>query len=377
MKHRERRFHFRLPAAGAAALLAFQNSLFAQMANPPASPPTFYSKNITRDIDQLAVNPRLIEKGSQVLFLIFSGNPQSPKPWDYQLSRADRDGSAAYFLTPSGVLDYNVLGNERGVLVLMAIPSLQASGDCANSYEEIKDWELWYIDLEGEEKQLLESSNNLPLSEGYKILGLADLPNTAAGEIITNSPDQLHRLVIQRKPVGFQYRFSFCRLNAAGARHEIFATAAWQSFSEVEWRPEVVWLDNRRFVTIHFQSIFNDAFPQSEGLFSIVEVDLISGAATELFRDFSIKPFPRLAPNPDGRAIFFQKFGSEKDITELWKLNSADQSAAMVYRVRGELGEPRFSSDGKSVVFTEVTDQHFDIIRLDLDRSSIENVVGR
>ncbi len=357
--------------------LVFQSPIYGQIANTPTSQsPIFYSRNITHSIEQLAVNPRLIENGSQVLFLIFGGDPNYPKPWDYKLSRSDRDGNAAYVLTPSGVLDYNVLADEHGVLILMAIPALQASTEGDDSYEEIKDWELWHLDLESEEKQLLESSNSLPLSEGYKILGIADLPPTAADKIVSSSPDKTHTILVQRQPSGPTQYFSFFRVDGSGKQVEIFRTESWQSYHDAEWWPDIVWLNDSSLLTIRFQSLFDESFPQSEGLFSIVEIDLISGAARDLYSDFSIKPFPRMALNPDGSALFFQKFGNDST-SELWKLNLADDTTEMVYSVSGELGDSRFSADGNSLVFTEVTNEHFDIIRLDLERNSIENVVGR
>lgn len=357
-------------------LLALQIPVYGQIANVPASQPNFNSKNITRTIEQLAVNPRLIGNGSQILFLTFSGDPNHPKPWDYKLSRADRDGNSAYFLTSSGVLDYSVLTNERGVLILMAIPSLQANPECERLYEEIREWELWHLDLESEEKQLLESSSNLPLSDGYKILGLADLPQSVTGSISSRSPDKTRQIMIQRQPAGINFYFKYLRVDNAKKQVEVFRTASWQSYHDNEWWPEIVWLNERSLLTIGFQNLFNDSFPQSEGLFSIVKVDLISGATQNLHSDFSIKPFPRMALNPDGSALFFQKCGFDNS-SELWKLNLTNDAAEMIYSVAGELGDSRFAADGKSLVFTEVTDQHFDIIRLDLERNSIENVVGR
>jgi hypothetical protein len=208
-------------------------------------------------------------------------------------------------------------------------------------------------------------------------LGLANLPNGDKGQLISNSPQKTNKISIQRKPNGFDFHFYYSRFDEDGNQHNVFQTEAWQSYHDSEWWPDIVWLNESRFLTLRFQSLFNEAFPQSEGLFSIVEIDFISGAAKDLYSDFSVKPFPRLAVNPDGSSLFFQRFGNAKDVTELWKLNLKDGAAEKIYTVRGELGESRFASDGKSIVFTEVTDNHFDIIRLDLDRNSIENVVGR
>ena len=377
MENQVRRFRVGPTGGMLASLLLAHGLVFGQMAHTPASSSNFHSKNLTYAIDQLALNPRFIENGREVLFLIFSGDPNSPKPWDYKLSRSDCDGQEAYFMTAGGVLDYNVLADEHGVLVLMALPSLQAEESHNDLYEEIRDWELWYLDLSSEEHSLLESARGLPLAEGYKILGLADLPNSTTGQITTASPRKTQRVLIKRQAVGFQDYFSYHLLGDPDPEVEALRTEAWHSYHDSEWWPDVVWLDESNLITLRFQSLLNEAFPQNEGLFSIVKIDLFSKSVTELHSDFLIKPFPRLALNPEASALFFQKFGKEDDITELWKLSLTDDAAEIVYSTHGDLGEARFASHGKSLVFTEVTDNHFDIIRLDLDRGRISNVVGR
>ncbi len=358
-------------------LLVFFSQAAAQVAYSTSIPvnSNLYFKNITHSEHQLEMNPRFIENGSKILFLIFTGNPESPKPWDYMLSSSDREGHSVYYVTSEGVLDYNVLSNERGVLVLKVIPT--APNANIEIYEDIRDWELWYLDLENEVNVLLESSKGLPLSEGYKILGLADLPNHRMAQFTSHSPRRTTWLRVQREEKDEMYFFKFYVEKGAG-RNAIFTTEAWQSYSHNGWWPAVVWIDESSFITVRFQSIPDERFPQSEGLFSIVRVDLNEPSETHLFSDFALKPFPKIALNPAANALYFQlyfhKFGKGYETTELWRLNLETKHAEMIYSVEGDLGEVRFASDGSSLVFTQLIEHNFDIIRVDLQQHNLQNL---
>jgi hypothetical protein len=129
----------------------------------------------------------------------------------------------------------------------------------------------------------------------------------------------------------------------------------------------VVWLDESSFITVRFQSIPDERFPQSEGLFSIVRVDLNEPSETHLFSDFALKPFPKIALHPSASTLYFHKVGKAYETTELWRLNLVTKLAEMIYSVEGDLGDVRFASDGSSLVFTQLIDHNFDIIRVDLE----------
>jgi hypothetical protein len=347
-------------------LLVFFAQGDAQVAYSTSMPvgSNMYFKNITHSDHQLEMNPRFIENGTKILFLIFTGNPESPKPWDYMLSSSDREGHSIYYITSQGVLDYNVLSDEFGVLVLKAITT--AENWDIDAYEDIREWELWYLDLENRVNVLLESSKGLPLSEGYKILGLADLPNHQLAQFSTQSPRRTTRLLVQREEKEEKYFYKFYVEKGVG-RKVIFTTEAWQSYSHNEWWPAVVWLDESSFITVRFQSIPDERFPQSEGLFSIVRVDLNEPSETHLFSDFALKPFPKIALHPSASTLYFHKVGKAYETTELWRLNLVTKLAEMIYSVEGDLGDVRFASDGSSLVFTQLIDHNFDIIRVDLE----------
>ncbi len=333
----------------------------------------FQFKNITQSREYLEMNPRFVQNGNQVVFLVFTGNPEAPNPWDYVLTKSDLGGHAAYYLSSKGVLDYTVLSNENAILLLKAVPATQAQN---LPYEEIEDWELWYINLQTGKEVLLESSMGLPLSEGYKMLGLADLPHGRTGQIITTSPQNSKQLLIKRAQRNDFFFFNYFLLEKGGRQKQIFDTESWVSYSDLEWWPDIAWIDDISFLTLSFTSLPDEDFPQSDGLFSIVKVDLQDNSSTILYSDFTIRAFPKFALNSSGRDLYFQK-SPEPDITELWRLNLINKDAEMIYRVQGDLGEVRISADESSLVFTQLWDNNCDIIRLDMQRDSLQQLTDR
>ncbi|MFQ5637304.1 MAG: hypothetical protein ACE5IR_04850 [bacterium] len=330
----------------------------------------YFSKNITRSNNFSEVNPRFVNNGDQVLFLVFTGNPESPMPWDYVLTKSDRDGHIANYLSSHGVLDYAVLSNDGGILVLRAAPSIYSIDVKNTPYEAIRDWELWYINISNEEEVLVETSMGLPLSEGYRMLGLVDLPNNELGRIVSASPQKSTQLQAELVRNGDFWFFEFYHIQPHSRSKLIFESECWRSYSDVQWWPEITWIDDHRFITIGFNSFSDEDFPQSEGLFSIVTVNLLSGESEIIYSDYDLRPFPKFVLNSSATVLYFQK--STQDVTELWKLNLENRDAEMMYRVIGELGEVRLSSDESSLVFTQLFENNFDIIRLDMERGRIE-----
>ncbi|MFQ6112829.1 MAG: hypothetical protein ACE5NG_01935, partial [bacterium] len=233
-------------------------------------------KNITRTDSLLEIKPRFIESGRSVLFLVFSGDYLRPKPWDYRLSKSDRDGQAVDYLTTNGVLDYNVLPDEQGILVLEATQSLKMSQPDYDSYDEMEGWELWYLNIKGGEKVLLESSNDLPISVGYYMLGLGILPKVSSFEYLIYSPQKTAQIVIrQEKKQDLSY-FRFYYPDRTRREEVLFETEAWNSYSHTPWWPTITWLDENNFATMRFESNDDCQLLQYDGLFSIVKVDLES-----------------------------------------------------------------------------------------------------
>ncbi len=79
---------------------------------------------------------------------------------------------------------------------------------------------------------------------------------------------------------------------------------------------------------------------------------------------------------PNGIELFFRKL-ENKDTTQLWRLNIITKEADLIYSVRGDLGEPRFSKNGSSMVFTLLSNNNSEIIRLDLERDNTGRIASR
>ncbi len=338
---------------------------------------TIYFKNITRSKNQFEINPRFVENGANVVFLVFTGNQDAPKPWDYILAKADRDGHKKYFLNTSGVIDYNVLPDETGIIVLKVLPSIQNNEINDGVYCGIKKWELMYVNLQSGEEMLLESSMGLPVSEGYKMLGMIDSFNLNRNQFIMNSPLNTSHILLRREQSEDYEYFNFSLLEINGKQNNIFKTESWKSYSEVIWHPTMVWLSETKLITITFNSIFDKNCPQSAGMFSIVSIDLIDKSTEILHSDSTIKPFPKFVLNPSLTELYFQGRGKENKLTELWKLNLRGKSVERIFSVEGDIGDVRFSPDGSSIVLTQLMGNNFDIIRIDLFRNQIQQLAGK
>ncbi|MFQ5603161.1 MAG: hypothetical protein ACE5HS_07825 [bacterium] len=346
------------------AVLVFGQQLHSQPLRPNAN---FHFTNVTNSNRIMEVNPRFIQKGRRILYLEFVGKPFAPQPWDYRLVMVNQDGSDKIALETTGVIDYNVRPDDQSVLLLKSPTAVQftSNDDLASS---IFDWEIWNLSLLNGEKVLLESSSGLPLSEGYRILGRSEIPAGQLPEFRTTSPKNTFQMVLRRTQSDGSLRVTFTLIQSNGMEQEIFRTECWKSYSDLEWQPSVIWLDESHFITLGFVSNVQARFPQSEGLFSIVRIDLQNASQEILYSDAEIRPFPKFVLNPTATELYFQKANAEKGTAELWKLNLLLKGAELVYWVNGDLGEPRFSNDGRSFVFTRLMNNNFDILRADLDR---------
>ncbi|MFQ5770627.1 MAG: hypothetical protein ACE5HX_08830 [bacterium] len=196
-------------------------------------------------------------------------------------------------------------------------------------------------------------------------------------QFLKKSPQNTTQILIQRETQGKFLYFNFYLIDNFARKKKIFMTESWQSYSDMNWWPSLIWLNETKFITIGFYSDIEQSLPQSEGLFSIVQIDLNDFSKEILYTDLEIKPFPKFVLNPSLTDLYFQKAGKQSDSTELWKLDLAEKNAEMIYSVQGDLGEIRFSSDGSSFVFTQLLANNFDIIRIDLDRNHIRQLVGK
>lgn len=334
-------------------------------------------KNITQSKDRQEINPSIIKDGRFILYLMFTGNPNSPMPWDYRLEKIDQEGRTSS-LTSAGVIDYNVSKDNQRVILLRSSgqPEKQTLAECSMfGYENLKNWELWQMDIETGAEQLITTANDLPLSEGYKLLGRNN--RLSMGRFLSESPEKTNKILVKHRFHGDYGFLAFQHFQNDGSKKVIFQSETWKSYAHLTWLPTIAWLDESTFVTLSFQSHVDPKFPQNNGIFSLVKINLESGAIDLLHKDRRIHPFPKLVLAPSGYELFFRKFEEDKNTTQLWRYNLMSGNVELVYSVEGDLGEPRFSQDGLSIVFTQLKNDNFDIIRLDLTKYNVERIASR
>ena len=66
---------------GAILMLAGMILMSTQIAHPAEKPTSdFYHKNITQSKDRFEINPRFVNDDSNILYLVFTGDPFTPQP---------------------------------------------------------------------------------------------------------------------------------------------------------------------------------------------------------------------------------------------------------------------------------------------------------
>ena len=165
---------------------------------------------------------------------------------------------------------------------------------------------------------------------------------------------------------------SFQYFKNDGFQKTVFKTEAWKPYAHLNWLPTITWLDETSFITLGFQSTFDKKLPQSEGAFSIVKVGT-EGGIELLHKDPQIHPFPKMVMAPNGIELYFRKL-ENRNTTQLWRLNIITKETDLIYSVNGDLGEPRFSKNSSSMLFTQLSNNNSDVIRLDLERDNIERI---
>lgn len=342
---------------------------------PSEKKPVVATKNVTATRDQLEVKPRFIEHGQSILYLEFTGDPHAPHPWDYRLRKTDREGLSSSVLTSRGVLDYNVLSDDRGVLVLKALTAERSAAD--EMRKPLQGWELWYLNTQDEEMVLIEASTELPLAIGYRMLGMAIMraPTGDAWRVV--SPRQENALMIRRvrEPAGF--RLIFYHVVDESELREVFSTPCWYPHTDHEWFPGVTWLSEHAFVTLAFTQSDVSRLPGLDGRFAIVKIDLKTNQRHILYESEAIRARENLVLDPGGEVLYFQKQGETHDTTEIWRLHVRTGVAEMVYQVFGTVGSITFTPDGRSLVFTQLHEDNLDVIRVDLENYAPQRIVGK
>ncbi len=331
-------------------------------------------RNVTRTATLFELNPRFVAGGSEILYLEFTGDPEQPMPWDYRLMVSDRTGDSVAELTGPGVVDY-IIGLEMSVVKLLVVAQAPTEPAEFELSDDIVPWELWQLDLKTRARKLLYLSKSESLRAGYAKLGLAELPNSKQDRLTTVSPNKENRLVVTRESDSGKNAIKFYNARGGAAQRLILTSERYNTYTHTSWLPPVVWLNEHQILTLHFRHRRTEVFPQNEGVFSIVRVDLSDGSTEVVFESDRLKPFARMSLNENHSSLLFQQTGDEQR-TELWRLNLRSRNADMIYWTSGAIGEARSSLDGASLVFSRLEADNFDIIRLDLERHRMQRLAG-
>lgn len=358
-------------------LVVLLGVMFADAMSAPVDAGARYAvTNITESPEDYEVNPSFAEQGRTVLFLTFVGDANAPRPWDYVLCKTDVHGQTRSYLSTAGVIHYRVQDNGYHVLILRTDPDRAFHGDEIAFYSSRCDWQIWQLDLRTQKRRLVQSANNQPLARGYAKLGVTGLPDFKLGRAIHAAPNGKREIVVQREKNRDRYVFTFYRRDG-GTQREIYSTEAWISYRDVEWFPELIWLDHSTFLTVVFRSDPEAKFPQSRGLFSIVKFNLNKAHGEIVYEAEAARPFTKLCYDPLTADVFFQKFDENTKQTELCRLNLNDNGVDIVYDSAGQLGEVGLERQGAEVVFTEFKTNTSDIMRLTLTGPGIQRLVNK
>ncbi len=330
-----------------------------------------YSKNLTGTDLRQEVNPRFTADGENVIYMEFTGDPDNPAPWDYRLLLTDRNGFGVKALTLPGVLDFQVLANGRDLLfVQMVLPPDGFGGFDTVGSRVVR--QLKRLNLETQSEQIVETDAAQSLAAVYAAVGLELAGYFLHGDILSVSPAATNRVSIVNDPAGQSIRILQRAAGKPEADRTLLHSDLYLTQQDLPWRPSVIWLDEFSLISNNYESAAEDA---SAGRFAINRIDLRTGVTTLLYASGRVRPFPRLALNNTGSVVYFQQNGGN-GVTELWGLNLTTGYADKIYETLAEPGTPRCSPDGASLVFTQLENQDFDIIRLDLERNRIRSLAA-
>ena len=120
---------------GAILMLACMILMSTQIAHPAEkSASVFYHKNITQSQDRLEINPTFMDNDHTILYLVFTGEPFAPQPWNYKLEKSNAEGQSRFSLTSSGVIEYQISDDGQKVFLLRSAGNRQV--------EEFPDCEI-------------------------------------------------------------------------------------------------------------------------------------------------------------------------------------------------------------------------------------------
>jgi len=333
---------------------------------PGAGHGSLSGHNVTGSVERSEILPAFVNWGHQIVFLVFDGDTFNPKPWDYRLAISDRRGHHVKMLTGSGVIEYAVAKDDNKVRILTRLDDRELTLSDEDLLHELTEWQLREISLETGKNRLIASANGRPLLVGYEMLRPERTVDERHYRTKWQSPFARDNVVVQRFAQGEENFVRWDHITPSGGVEELFVSHAWNSYGHIGWSPPVVWLDADHVVTLAFNSREDAKLPQSEGLFSILVIDLKTKHVDTILYDAGIYPFSQLTVHPFEACVYFQKINANTGYRELWQLHLETREARKLYASTGEFGGIRVSKDGGSLVFTQLIDDNFDIVRLDL-----------
>lgn len=139
-----------------------------------------------------------------------------------------------------------------------------------------------------------------------------------------------------------------------GVEKEIYRTSLYLTYSEVEWDPPVLWLDDENLVLMRFEpEETTEELKNFKGKFSIIKLNRNSGFGMALVKDSVAQP--TLLLSPDGKTIFYnQVAGTAKSARwQLWGTSREGKDLKLILEKEGiELLQPiDMSKDGETLLY--------------------------
>lgn len=323
-----------------------------------------FIKNVTNSENILEVSPRFVGDGSHIVFLEYQNTTGNITPWDYKLVMCDRNGYSFNYLTETGVIDYEVMPGGLEIQYLFSKEKFANEAfDEVTFYNEVDVWELWQLNLKTNVRRLVEKSNGRLLSEGYKLLGGHGLPDYYEGRYATQSPDGKRIVFIQiEAPFVKFYEI------VEGNKKLIHSSELYRTYGHIPWIPQVVWQSEDNFITLEYQEA-------EAALFRIVSIDLAQNVTSVIYEDENINAFPKMNLDEFATMLYFLKKG-EDDGSELWRVSLNKRDAKLIYRHSSQIGTAFSSMDGTSIVFSQLDNNNFDIVRLDFGSNKIQRLTA-
>lgn len=320
--------------------------------------------NVTHSVDRTEVNPQFSSAGNSIFFLLFTGDPLSPQPWDHVLAKTDLENDATHILSESGIVDYILLPDGKEILLLTAPPNDEVAEIFCTYDQEIENWQLLKMNLLTGETKQVSQANGRSIWEGYRALG-RNIPSFDSGSQRYTSPDKSREIVLAREDQGDTRYFNFYQNGQRGEQKLIFSTESVKLYQHFDWFPSIIWLNENSFLTLSHRPGLNPAYPHSQGLFSITKIDCKNNEYEILYQGFDLSPFPKIVYNPLQNDFYFHK-KPLTDRTEIWSYDLDTRETKLLYSVEGELGKARVSPDGSLLVFTQLSQNNGDIILLSM-----------